>query len=80
MALMALQASLKKKWLKNTFVGSATYPNGSKMLKIPKINQNFIQIGPTLEKLRLKQDFAQCQVKTPLNVGELELRALILAN
>ena len=69
MALMALQASLKKKWLTNTSIGSATYPKLSRMLKKAKIDQNFVQIGPILKKLWQKQHSAQCQVKTPLNVG-----------
>ena len=58
MALMALQASLKKKSLKTTSFGSETCPNLSRMLKIPKIDQNFIQIGSILEKLCQKQTSA----------------------
>ena len=77
---MALQDSLKKKWLNNTSVGSVTYPKLSIILIIPKIDQNFIQIGQILEKLWLKQYSTQCQVKTPLNVGELQIGALKMAN
>ena len=39
------------KMVENIFFGSETYPNGSKILRISKIDQNFIQIDPILKNL-----------------------------
>ena len=73
MALMALQAFLKPKWLNNTFVSYETYPNDSKILRIPKIDQTFVQIGPILEKLWPPQFSAQCLLETPPNLDKIQL-------
>jgi hypothetical protein len=67
---MALQASLLKKYLKMSSVGSETYTIGSGMLRIPKIKKKKIRSKRfSLVKVMTSRSFVQVwPKKTPLNL------------
>jgi len=64
---MDLQASLLKKYLKMSSVGSVTCTIGSGMLRIPKIKTNSLQKVLLSESYDLQRFCPICPKETPLN-------------